>query len=59
MPRPPKKPEDRRTDSMKLPMTEREKSLVQDAADAVGEKPVTWARETLIRAAKRIARRQS
>lgn len=52
--RPPKPAEDRRTDSMKLPLTEAEKAEIQEAAELAGEKPVTWARETLLKAAKRI-----
>ena len=38
---------------MKLPMTAAEKASVEAAAEADGEKPVTWAREVLMRAAKR------
>jgi hypothetical protein len=53
MGRPPKKPEDRRDTSMRIPMTEAEKQAVEDGAGAAGEKPITWARETLLRAAKR------
>lgn len=52
--RPPKPIEERRTDSMKLPLTEAEKSEIQAAAELVDVKPVTWARETLLKAAKRI-----
>lgn len=51
--RPPKAPEDRRTLDMKIPLTEAEKQQLQDAAESSGEKPVTWAREALLRAAKR------
>ncbi len=51
--RPPKDPKDRRTEAMLLPMTADEKEAIQAAADSNGEKPVTWARETLLRAAKR------
>lgn len=57
--RPPKLEEDRRTDSMKLPMTEAEKSEIQAAAEALGEKPVTWARDTLLKAAEKIRKRES
>lgn len=52
--RPPKPAEDRRTDNMKLPLAEAEKAEIQAAAELVGAKPVTWARETLLKAAKRI-----
>jgi hypothetical protein len=53
MGRPPKKPSERKTAHMLLPMTEVEKQQIQAAAELDGEKPVTWARETLLRAAKR------
>lgn len=55
--RPPKPVEDRRTDSMKLPLTEAEKAEIQAAAELVDAKPVTWARETLLKAASRIVKR--
>ncbi len=38
---------------MRIPMTEAEKALIEERAAADGEKPVTWAREALLRAAKR------
>lgn len=53
MARPKKAPKDRRTESMKLPMTAAEKSLIEAAALAAGEKPVTFAREAALRAARR------
>jgi uncharacterized protein (DUF1778 family) len=53
MGRPPKAPEDRRTESMKLPLSADEKELIESAAEADEAKPVTWARDVLVRAAKR------
>lgn len=47
--RPPKKPEDRKSESIKIPLSPDEKAAILNAAD----KPVTWAREVLLRAAKR------
>lgn len=38
---------------MKIPLTEAEKQQIQAAAEADGEKPVTWARNALLRSAKR------
>jgi hypothetical protein len=38
---------------MKLPLTDDEKALIENAARGRGAKPVTWAREVLLRAAKR------
>lgn len=38
---------------MKLPLTESEKEVIEEAARSDGEKPVTWARDVLLRAAKR------
>ena len=51
--RPPKAPEERRTADMKIPLTDAEKRQLFVAAESSGEKPVTWARETLLRAARR------
>jgi hypothetical protein len=53
MARPKKPPEERKTASMKIPLADDEKGLIQAAARATSEKPVTWAREVLLRAAKR------
>lgn len=53
--RPKKAPEDRKTASMKIPLADGEKELIETAARATSEKPVTWAREVLLRAAKRKA----
>jgi len=38
---------------MKIPLNESERQVIEDAAQADEAKPVTWARETLLRAAKR------
>ena len=51
--RPPKAPEERRTADMKIPLSEAEKDLIKSAAETDDTKPVTWARDLLIRAAKR------
>ena len=51
--RPPKSPKDRRTDNMKIPLTAEEKAAIERAAQAGNDKPVTWARDALLRAAKR------
>ena len=51
--RPPKKPEDRHTSDIKIPLTEGDKAAIWDAAALDGEKPVTWSRNVLLRAAKR------
>jgi hypothetical protein len=40
---------------MKIPMTAAEKQLIESAAESRGAKPVTWAREVLVRAARRAA----
>ena len=53
MGRPPKAPEDRRTESMKIPLTADEKAAIERGAVADDAKPVTWARDVLLRAAKR------
>ena len=51
--RPPKAPEDRKETSMRIPMTDAEKEAIEAAAKAGRDKPITWAREVLLRAAKR------
>ena len=51
--RPAKAPEDRKTANIKIPLTPTEKALIRLAAQAGREKPVTWAREVLLRAAQR------
>lgn len=51
--RPPKKPSERRTLGMHIPMTDDEREQIKAAAESDDAKPVTWARETLLRAAKR------
>jgi hypothetical protein len=53
MGRPPKKASERKTAAMLIPMTDAEKQQVEAAAEVDDAKPVTWARETLLRAAKR------
>jgi len=51
--RPPKHASERKTASMKIPLTADEKGEIMDAARFGNAKPVTWAREVLLRAAKR------
>jgi hypothetical protein len=53
MGRPPKPAAERRTDDMKIPLSAAEKRQIQAAAEVGDEKPVTWARNALLRAAKR------
>jgi len=51
--RPPKKPEDRKTSEIKIPLTSDEKELIKAAARVDEVKHVTWARRVLLTAAKR------
>jgi cell division inhibitor SulA len=51
--RPIKHASDRKTAAMKIPLTEEEKGKIMEAAQFGNAKPVTWAREVLLRAAKR------
>lgn len=51
--RPPKSPEDRKGTSMRIPLTEAEKDEIERAAKSDSAKPITWARDVLLRAAKR------
>lgn len=57
MGRPPKAPGDRRTNGIRIPLTDAERELVEGAAQADEAKPITWAREALLRAAKRRQKR--
>ena len=52
MARPKKSLEDRRTERVDIPVTVAEKKLIQDAARSGDEKPITWAREVLLKSAK-------
>lgn len=54
--RPPKAESERRTDSMKIPLSEEEKAIIKLAAEVDDAKPVTWARDVLLKAAKRKAK---
>jgi len=51
--RPPKPEAERKTANMKIPLTDDEKEAIERAARDRDEKPVTWARTVLLRAAKR------
>lgn len=51
MGRPPKKPDDVKTARLEVRMTTAEFAMIEAAADG---KLATWAREALIRAAKRV-----
>jgi hypothetical protein len=51
--RPPKAAKDRRDRDMKIPLNEGEREAIEQAAAADDTKPVTWCRETLLRAARR------
>lgn len=51
--RPPKEPGERKTNNMKIPLTAEEKGLIERAAESDDAKPVTWARDALLRAAHR------
>ncbi len=55
--RPPKAPEDRKTAAMRIPLTAAERDSIRLAAKSDDAKPVTWARDLLIRAAKRRAKK--
>jgi hypothetical protein len=53
MARPKKAPKDRKTLSIRVPMTAEERRIIEAGAEADGMKPVTWLREVALRAAKR------
>jgi len=41
---------------MKIPLAESEKKLIEAAAHSRDAKPVTWARDVLLKAAKRLGK---
>jgi hypothetical protein len=51
--RPPKEPEDRRTDELRIRLTEEERQTLDSAAPG---KTSTWARDVLLREAKKAKR---
>jgi hypothetical protein len=55
MGRPPKEPNERKSAVIFIPVTDAEREQIYAAAEADEAKPTTWARETLLRAAKRRA----
>ena len=52
MGRPPKDPEDRRDETIRVPLTKAERASLDAAAEAEGKKPTTWAHDVLVRAAR-------
>lgn len=54
MARPKKAPKDRKTKSMRVPMTLAERRIIDAGAEACAMKPVTFVREMALAAAKRI-----
>jgi hypothetical protein len=53
--RPPKAPEDRRTNTISVPLTDAERAAIDAAVAASGGKLAEWARDVMFRAAKRKA----
>jgi hypothetical protein len=53
MGRPPKAPKDRRNNGLRIPLTDDERAIVEGAAESDGTKPITWARDAVLRAARR------
>ena len=53
MGRPPKPADEKQTARLEIRMTDAELTLIEKAAGGAGGKTSTWARETLVKAAKR------
>lgn len=51
--RPPKAPEERQATVLQIGLTADESALIEKAAASKQAKPVAWAREVLVKAAKR------
>jgi hypothetical protein len=59
MGRPPKKPEDRKSYQLHVPLTEAQHAIIRQAVELSGDDKAEWAREILLQEAKReIARSQ-
>jgi hypothetical protein len=54
--RPPKPPEERRDEGIRIPLTEAEKALIERCAESDGVKPITWARDAVLRLAAKKSR---
>jgi hypothetical protein len=51
--RPPKQPEERQATVLQIGLTADEATLIEKAASGAGAKPVSWARDALLRIARR------
>jgi uncharacterized protein (DUF1778 family) len=57
MPRPPKKPEERKSHHLRVPVTAEQRALVEEACRLEGRDFAAWAREVLLAAARRAVER--
>ena len=55
MGRPPKPPEQRKSSELRIRLTEADRGTLDEAAHSKGAETSTWAREVLLKAAKRKA----
>ncbi len=53
MGRPPKPPEQRKSSELRIRLTEADREMLDEVAEAKGEETSTWARDVLLKAAKR------
>jgi len=53
MGRPPKPPEHRKSSELRIRLTETDREALDEAAQSRGEETSTWARDILLKAAKR------
>jgi uncharacterized protein (DUF1778 family) len=59
MPRPKKKPEERKSAELRVPVTEEQKSLIIQAAGLDGLDVATWVRPIILNAAKKRVERET
>jgi uncharacterized protein (DUF1778 family) len=60
MPRPRKKPEDRKDYHLRIPLTDAQRALIEEAAKVAESDMAAWARTILLEAAKRtVAKRDT
>jgi hypothetical protein len=54
--RPPKRPSERQIGTLQIGLTAEEMALIERVSALRDEKPVAWARETLLKAARRLTK---
>jgi uncharacterized protein (DUF1778 family) len=59
MPRPKKKPEDRKDYHLRVPLTDAQRQLIEAASNAESQDLAAWSRAILLDAAKRVVKKHA